>query len=60
MFLTKELFEGQDSELLTENPVRQDCFDLMLETQMAETPYTNALGMKVAPRKDILDYEGFV
>ena len=59
MFLTKELFEGQDSELLTENPVRQDCFDLMLEAQMAEAPYTNELGMEVTPRKGTLDYEGF-
>lgn len=59
MFLTKELYQGEDSDILTENPVRLDCFDLMLEAQMAAEPYTNALGMEITPREGILDYNGF-
>ena len=46
-FLTKEY--QQESGLLSYMPIRQDCFDNMIEEQTAVKAYTNDLGEEIQP-----------
>ncbi len=54
-FLTKDFF-AKYADIYEEQSVRQDCFDLMLEANMAKEPYTNSLGLDIVPREGSVNY----
>lgn len=55
-FKTKE-YQGKTMESYC-TPTRQDCFNLMLEGEMATKKYTNELGRKIRPREGERIYGG--